>query len=169
MQKCRLQHDWAGRSSGSSSGASGSSRGSINSGSASGASSGGDSSVIEIPLDPDSSIEEIPDDSSVLEIPIDPDSSIEIIPQELSFLPSVTGNKVISQTPERIRIYVEDENNNLPSTSTGRRNGEGSPTRSSSRGRPVACLKRKKSKLKGGPAAKKQQKKYNIGNPKLLI
>ena len=91
MEKCLLKHDWAGGSSGSSYGPSRASSGSVEflgsrSRSGSGSSAGSSVKIIESRSR---------------------SSSIEEIPQEPSFLPGpVTGNEVISQTPEIIEIFV---------------------------------------------------------------
>ena len=144
MEKCLLDHDFSGQSSSGSS----SSKSSLSSG------------VIEI-IDPIDVISRSNSRSpSIEEIPMPRPGNFEDFwlrePQEPSFLLNpVSGNEVIvvEDTPEIIEIFVEDQ----PSTSTGRRHGQGPPT-----GKPQACLK-KKSKEEGGGSAPKKQKIYNIG------
>ena len=62
----------------------------------------------------------------------------------------------VDESPETIQIYVEDQPS-LPSTSTGRRGGQGPPT-----GRPEACLKKRSEEQEAGPSPKKPKTK-NIG------
>ena len=85
--------------------------------------------------------------------------------QQPDFLPNApTGDEMIfvDESPETIQIYVEDQPS-LPSTSTGRRGGQGPPT-----GRPEACLKKRSEEQEAGPSPKKPKTK-NIGKSIFLI
>ena len=100
--------------------------------------------------------------SSVEELPARPGDFQDTYirhPQEPDFLQNPpTGNEIIyvdgDESPEIIEIFIEDQE---PSTSTGRRSGQGPPT-----GRPQACLKRQSEVQEPGSSQKKPKTK-NIG------
>ena len=117
-----------------------------------------------------------PIDSSVEELPARPGDFQDVFVRQLGesgsfqdaflrhlqqpdFLPSPpSGNEIfVEDSPETIQIYVEDQPEDQPSTSTGRRYGQGPPT-----GRPEACLKKKSKEQEPGPSPKKP-KTINIG------
>ena len=142
------------------------------SGSSSGSGSASDQSSHEGSIS-SNSIEILePIDSSVEELPARPGDFQDVFIRQLGgpgnfqdaflrhlqqpdFLPNPpTGNEVfVEESPEIIQIFVEYQ----PSTSTGRRYGQGPPT-----GRPEACLKKKSTEQEPGPSPKKP-KIINIG------
>ena len=165
------QSNSQGSQSSSSSGSDSSQSGSSSS-SGSGSGSGSDQSSHEGSISSNSVEILEPIDSSVEELPARPGDFQDVFIRQLggpgnfqdAFLRHLqqpdflsnppTGNEVfVEESPEIIQIFVEDQ----PSTSTGRRYGQGPPT-----GRPEACLKKKSTEQESGPSPKKP-KIINIG------